>query len=119
MRRVSGAVLLLGSLVLVGVAWRQPVPRPASTRAAPWAPCFQIPKSITWPSPTARHVAGIPVRLRIPALGITVPIQSVGVHQGRIDMPPSAWTVAWLSTAPRPGEPGNALIVGDFRSLYG
>lgn len=55
------------------------------------------------------------VRLVIPAIGINVPIESVGVRtDGTMETPEqSPWNdVGWYNAGPRPGEQGSAVIAG-------
>jgi len=58
---------------------------------------------------------GLPVRLKIPRIGIDAPIIYVGLTaQGAMDIPKGPAEVAWFDLGPRPGENGNAVIAGHF-----
>lgn len=63
--------------------------------------------------------AVMPYRIRIPILGIDSHIESVGLYKGAMDVPSNIWDTAWLSSGPRPGEAGNAVIDGHKDSVAG
>jgi sortase (surface protein transpeptidase) len=83
------------------------------------------------PRSTRHHVAraaspqpgspgpGIPVRLRIPALGLLTAIDPVGLRAGAMDVPTNVWHVGWFHLGPRPGAVGNAVIDGHLDSTTG
>jgi sortase (surface protein transpeptidase) len=61
----------------------------------------------------AGSVAGAPVRLAIPAIGVDAPVMPVGVDaSGNMSAPRGAWDTAWYAAGPRPGDVGNAVIAG-------
>src|SRR5437763_12728670 len=62
---------------------------------------------------------GIPVRLRIPALGLLTAIAPVGLRAGAMDVPTNVWHVGWFHLGPRPGDVGNAVIDGHLDSTTG
>ena len=62
---------------------------------------------------------GVPVRLRIPALGLLTAIEPVGLHAGAMDVPTNVWHVGWFRLGPRPGAVGNAVIDGHLDSTTG
>jgi sortase (surface protein transpeptidase) len=64
-------------------------------------------------------VPGIPVRLRIPALGIDAKTEAVGYSGSQMAVPSSAWDTAWFKFGPRPGMPGNAVIDGHLDTATG
>ena len=60
----------------------------------------------------APHVA-LPVRLRIPKLGVDAPMVAVGLApDGAMDIPQKASDVAWYRLGPAPGTRGNAVLAG-------
>src|SRR5919202_460972 len=80
------------------------------------------------PRSTLRHVARaalpergpeVPVRLRIPALGLLTAIEPVGLRAGAMDVPTNVWHVGWFRLGPRPGAVGNAVIDGHLDSTTG
>ncbi len=66
------------------------------------------------PSPTPRQ--HVPVRLRIPAIGVDAPVESVAKRaDGLMDVPGTARSVAWYSPGPAPGDAaGDAVIDGHY-----
>ncbi len=61
----------------------------------------------------------VPVRLRIPALGIDADIEEVGLRKGAMDVPGNIWNAGWLNSGPRPGDVGNAVLDGHKDSVHG
>lgn len=56
-----------------------------------------------------------PAVLRIPKLGISAKVQSVGLNpQGNMGAPRNLANVAWYKEGPVPGSTGNAVIAGHF-----
>ena len=67
------------------------------------------------PAQTFRTVTGsiVPSRLRIPAIGVDSWVGAVALRKdGSMNVPDNLWTSSWLSSGPRPGQPGNAVIAG-------
>lgn len=57
----------------------------------------------------------LPVRLKIPSIGVDAAIEYVGLTpDGAMDMVNGPVNVAWYSLGPRPGEEGSAVIGGHF-----
>ncbi|MDP2641878.1 MAG: class F sortase [bacterium] len=55
----------------------------------------------------------LPARLKIPGLGIDVPVEHVGLTpEGTMGVPKGPTNVAWLNLGSRPGEVGSAVIAG-------
>jgi sortase (surface protein transpeptidase) len=52
----------------------------------------------------------VPVRLRIPDLGVDAPIAPVGYQAGEMEVPPSADVVGWYRYGPAPGDEGSAVL---------
>lgn len=88
------------------------------------------------PSTPARHSVGVPSRIRIPSIGVDAPVGKVGLKtvmvngKPRFDMAtPKFGRAGWFSPkpdkakgekpAPRPGEPGPAVIVAHVDSREG
>jgi LPXTG-site transpeptidase (sortase) family protein len=61
----------------------------------------------------------VPARLRIPALNIDTNVESVGLHNGNMDVPNNIWNAAWLNSSVRPGDAGTAVIDGHKDSVKG
>lgn len=80
-----------------------PPPPPTATRP-PAAP------PIAGPPPAN---VGVPVRVRIPSLGIDAAIEPVSTDaDGNMATPSDPWDTAWYAPGPRPGQRGNAAIAG-------
>lgn len=57
----------------------------------------------------------LPVRIKIPKIGVDANIQSVGVTaSGDMDVPSNADDVGWFEMGTRPGELGSAVMAGHF-----
>lgn len=58
---------------------------------------------------------GLPVRLRIPVIGVDAAIETVGqTAAGLMDVPKDDDNVAWYQLGQRPGEIGSAVIDGHY-----
>ncbi len=63
---------------------------------------------------------GIPVRMKIPSIGVNANIQSVGLTaDGSMGVPTVPRDTAWYNLGPKPGEVGSAVISGHVNWLYG
>ena len=95
-------------------------PRAASNASAPIA---SAPPAAPLPEFRAvRELARseVPVRLRIPALGIDAPVGSVGqAPDGTVEVPGEWQEVGWYDRGPRPGEDGPAVLLGHVDSKAG
>lgn len=58
---------------------------------------------------------GLPVRLRVPAIGVDSAIEDAFITpEGRMDVPVGSINVAWFALGPYPGRVGSAVIGGHF-----
>lgn len=58
---------------------------------------------------------GLPVRLKIPTIGVNTAIEDALITPGgRMDVPAGSVNVAWFSLGPLPGKVGSAVIGGHF-----
>lgn len=58
---------------------------------------------------------GLPVRLKIPIIGVDSAIEDAFITpDGRMDVPAGSINVAWFSLGPHPGQIGSAVIGGHF-----
>ena len=58
---------------------------------------------------------GLPVRLKIPAIGVDSAIEDALITpDGRMDVPSGSVDVAWFALGPHPGQVGSAVIGGHF-----
>jgi sortase (surface protein transpeptidase) len=63
---------------------------------------------------------GVPVKLKIPKIGVTVSIESVGLdRQQRMDVPTNSDDAGWFRLGYKPGEKGNAVIDGHLDKVTG
>ncbi|MBG0831587.1 class F sortase [Planomonospora sp. ID67723] len=88
----------------------QPVPDPATAlETDPVSPAAALPRST-------------PVRIRIPAIGVSAPIGTVGLEDdGTVGTPPIDHpnTTGWYKHGPTPGEAGPAVILGHVDTTTG
>jgi hypothetical protein len=69
-----------------------------------------------------RAVTGVarpaaPVRVRIPAIGVDAALERLGKHSdGTVQVPRHPARAGWFTGAPRPGEPGSAVLLGHYDS---
>lgn len=62
---------------------------------------------------TRQLPASVPVRIQIPALGVTSGIMELGLERdGSMEVPPGAYPVGWYTGSPTPGELGPAVLAG-------
>ena len=62
----------------------------------------------------------VPVRVRIPAIGVDTRLERLGMATGKKVAPPRRWARAgWFTGGPRPGEPGTAVVLGHYDSPWG
>ncbi len=58
---------------------------------------------------------GLPVRIKIPRIGVDAAIESVGLTtNGAMEVPNGQNNAAWFSLGPRPGDIGSAVIDGHY-----
>lgn len=58
-------------------------------------------------------VARVPLRLRVPAIGVDQVVTPVGVAaDGQLDVPDDAASVSWYRFGPGPAEPGSSVLAG-------
>ncbi len=68
-------------------------------------------------SPVARSA---PVELRIPAIGVAVPVSSLGLNpDSTVQVPTDFQVPGWFRLGPSPGQPGSAVILGHVDSRKG
>ena len=92
---MSRRALLLGGFALAAVACA--APRPVAGVPARVAPGRMA----------------LPARLMVPTIGLNARIAPVGLSaDGEMDVPGSAGEVGWYELGPRPGERGNAVLIG-------
>ena len=66
-------------------------------------------------SPPASVSSTLPAYIKIPAIGVSAPVVSVGLtSDGAMDVPKGPEGTAWFDLGPRPGEIGSAVISGHY-----
>lgn len=64
---------------------------------------------------SSQAAQALPTRLAIPNINLNAMLEHVGVTQsGVLDAPKVPTMAAWFDRGPRPGEKGNAIIIGHF-----
>jgi sortase (surface protein transpeptidase) len=65
-------------------------------------------------------VRSVPLTLRIPAIGVAVPLGSLGLDlDGTVQVPTTAQQAGWFRLGPTPGQIGSAVILGHVDSYLG
>jgi hypothetical protein len=89
-----------------------PVPAESPPVAAESPPAVSPDAAGDWPD-VPPLPASDPVRVRIPALGVTSSVMDLGLAaDGSMELPPGAYPVGWYDRSPTPGQLGPAVIVG-------
>lgn len=112
------AVLLIAGVVLVTTglqggdrALARPTPSASALRAREGAAA--VPQALT----TGRSV---PLRLRIPTLGMSIPVGTLGLNaDGTVQVPSGTTQPGWFDRGPTPGQLGSAVILGHVDSYRG
>ena len=115
---IVAAVLLIAGVVLVTTglqggdrALARPTPSASALRAGEEAPA--VPQTLT----TSRSV---PVRLRIPTLGMNIPVGTLGLNaDGTVQVPSGTTQPGWFDRGPTPGQLGSAVLLGHVDSYRG
>jgi sortase (surface protein transpeptidase) len=115
---LAAAVLLLvgaGSLTLGFRGGDRALPAPVPSAAAERA-AVKTPPMVEALS-TARSV---PVSLHIPAIGLSVPLSTLGLNaDGSVQVPDNTVQPGWFRLGPTPGQLGSAVILGHVDSYTG
>jgi Sortase domain len=65
------------------------------------------------PTPALQLPASDPLRVRIPALGVSSKVMDLGLQRdGSMEVPPSGYPVGWYDRSPTPGQLGPAVLAG-------
>lgn len=81
------------------------------------APAIQGDAPRLAPLPGARPAE--PRRISIPRIGISAPIESVGLQRGGILRVPDVGRAGWFDGGPRPGEVGRSVVIGHLDTNRG
>lgn len=83
-------------------------------------PHVRVPTGRTAPRSAGAVLVARPVRLVIPAIGVSTRLVRLGVtSSGAIAVPASADVAGWFTGGPRPGAIGPAVIIGHIDSKIG
>ncbi|NRQ35455.1 class F sortase [Nonomuraea sp. NN258] len=94
-------------------------PNPVAAAASPVTATAPSPVTAAAPSLVGRDVAD-PVRLRIPAIGLSTPVIPLRLNaRGKLIAPKRFDRVGWNRSGPEPGELGVAVIAGHVDSKKG
>lgn len=111
-------ILIASGCLAAGVSSRQDrlagpeVSRPPSTVGS-----AEPPPSIGAPPVVPRSS---PAALRIPAIGVAVPVSDLGLNlDGTVQVPTDFQKAGWFRLGPSPGEVGSAVILGHVDSYRG
>jgi hypothetical protein len=114
----AAALVLAGCGSGAEAAARAPQPTPTTARATS-PPPGPDPGS-GFRSPRTIRAVPVPVRLRIPSIGVDAPFERVGLaRDGTIAAPKGFQNAAWYTGGPRPGQPGPAVLLGHVDSRSG
>ena len=125
-RRLWPAALVLGGVGLLGAAGvlavRDPAPTaPLELAARSVEPAQPRGAASTVPDSTpARVQKANPVRVVIPAIGVSAAVIPLGLNPDRtLEVPTNYAETGWYADGPEPGELGGAVIVGHVDSKSG
>jgi hypothetical protein len=118
------AVLLLAGLALLAVACGSPQagvsPIPSSVGTAP--PAATSTSLTDGGAATGFAARSVPVRITIPAIGVSAPVMELGLNADKtIQVPPlgNPDLAGWYKYGPSPGQQGPAVIIGHIDSTAG
>jgi sortase (surface protein transpeptidase) len=107
---LAGAAVAAGVL---GLGLSACEPGPTGSPSAPIAAPARQPPTPAAQSPAPPMPKSEPVRIEIPAIGITSEITELGLRpDGSMEVPAAAYPAGWYGGAPTPGELGPAIIAG-------
>lgn len=89
-------------------------------RPSPELAVSPTPVAPTGDQPTGNGPLQVPVRIRIPRIGVDAPVEIVGLEgDGTMSTPRSFEDVGWYGYSPVPGDAGTAVIAGHVDSVRG
>ena len=96
-----------------------PLPAASETLTPPPTATATVPYQT--PTPDPFQAAGVPVRLRIPAIGVDASVERTGRDkEGKVDVPKVSRNVAWFTESALPGQAGKTSVIsGHLDDPYG
>jgi sortase (surface protein transpeptidase) len=119
-RRAVGvaALLLLAGCAAGGGRGAEPLPAAAAQTTGSTAAGVDAARGFH--STRGYRATPVPVRIEIPAIGVTSSLDRLGRAPDKTVQVPSRWEVAgWYTPGTRPGDPGSAVILGHVDSRSG
>jgi Sortase domain len=109
----------LGCLVIGTRTSRHPLPGPVASKVVDVRPPAPTVASGTTRLPVYA-APSVPVELKIPAIGLSVPLTSLGLNpNGTVEVPTDIQEPGWYKFGPTPGQDGSAVILGHVDSYKG
>jgi sortase (surface protein transpeptidase) len=118
---LAGTAVLSGGFEVAGVTWPQAPPR-AVAGAGPGTPALSGSGGTATGSDVAATapVTDPPARVRIPAIRVDTPLETLGLDNGGALQAPTDFSVAgWYAEGTVPGDVGPAVIAGHVDSRAG
>jgi len=115
---VGVAALLLAGCAAAGGRGAEPPPAAAAQTTGSTAAGVDAARGFH--STRGYRTTPVPVRIEIPAIGVTSSLDRLGRAPDKTVQVPSRWEVAgWYAPGTRPGDPGSAVILGHVDSKSG
>jgi sortase (surface protein transpeptidase) len=115
---VAVALLLLAGCAAAGGRGAEPPPAAAARTTSSTAAGVDAARGFR--STRGYRATPVPVRIGIPAIGVSGPLDRLGRARDRTVEVPSRWERAgWYAPGTRPGDPGSAVILGHVDSKRG
>ena len=112
------ALLLLAGCAAAG--GRGTEPPPAAAAQATGSTAAGVDAARGFHATHGYRATPVPVRIEIPAIGVTSSLDRLGRAPDKTVQVPSRWEVAgWYAPGTRPGDPGSAVILGHVDSRSG
>jgi hypothetical protein len=115
---VAGSVLVLVAVGLLTAGLQgsdHPLAPPAPSAAA-----LRATVPTPWAGAALDTLRSVPVTLRIPALGLSVRLGTLGLNaDGTVQVPSSSEQAGWFDLGTAPGQLGSAVILGHVDSYQG
>lgn len=72
------------------------------------------------PIPSVTQSVGVPLTLTIPSIGVTAPVEQVGLDDKKaMDVPKNVDGVGWYNLGTKPGDLGSAVVAGHMDKVTG